>query len=561
MSSFSFNRLKTSLGFNEANEQIYGDPNTHVHSEVLVEIDDPLDALQIWSKPGPFQRNANRLKGILESCAVKDEGQEHVHAHLIIEIPAEQMDRDQIFNNGKRCDALVRDLVELHRKDFGKRMLQGTTPRVKIVATKGLANNSVRIRIGRLVYVPAADEPQAWKIEGSRDGGYIFKDLGELSQMQRLALLGSNSDTAAIQAWNWPFGTRLSIILVNDPHAESLAFSADPYGCLEVTYDKAMGHYVVKGGGKDEQYILRFTRLTPPLVKQAREAARPARSLVETRPGKADVTLPDGDDLPDPLSTKKASVLRFYRLEEDFSVLPQHDQHDTCEPDSGQEGTIVPLVEKGGDHAMKLVGIAMPRISLYKSHGVKSMGFGLNRQGRIVSPHDPQAFASFHVDDSDRLLVRTRDGTRLIQAGDRLPAPNGEQIVFDTVAEAMRERYAAFCRLPSPLVESIHQGACFPVGRATPVMKSIRPLAGRGFIDADVRWASADRMGLSRKAFGIEVSKEGLEVSLINDQQAIYHLDATYDFIGQMDPAQRKTYTVLAGQHLVAGVYVWRYEV
>jgi len=530
----------------------------YVHTLVLDGIDDPFNAAQLWHKAIPMMGSGSRTKGFLASHPYRIGVHDHVYAHVMIEIPPRIMASDRILAKGQQSESLIRELVKLHLTDFGKRLEPGVTPRYLVRAGHDLDARSVRIRIGHTIYVPDTSEPMAWRLEGSRNG-IIFEPLGDLGQMQRLTLLGAHFDTASIQIAKWPWGERHALLIVNNPEAEHLSFDAEPFESLKITQDALLGDYVISEG--KEKYILRASRLIPPLAlgkPEIRLFPDPPKSTSRSDAGLLPVDVIEWESD----GQNKATIIEQPRLLDPGSVMPVLQSGESSNADESQsdshQATWVGGLESS--HAMKLVGLGLQRVSLYKSHGVTGMGFGFDRAGQLLPPRDPRSQVRFHIDTSDRLIVLTGDGKRQVQTGEKLPLSAEVLVQFDAPPKEMQDTYAVLCRLPIQMADNIGADACFSVGREKPVLKTLRPLARKGYIDADERWASADRMGLSREAFAMEVIKEGLAITQVGDNQVLYHLDEALGFVARIDKRSQPAFTLPSGHHLVAGPYVWRYE-
>ncbi len=534
-----------------------GNGTDYLHSVVLTGIEDHFNASQLWHRPLPMMGAGGRAKGFVAAHPYVLGANEYVHAHVCIEIPPQVMAWDRNVANGELSAGLAHELASLHTADFGKRLQPGSTPRYTVLAGHDLPVNGVRIRIGHAVYVPGKDEPMAWRLEGSHDG-IIFEPLGELGQMQRLSLLGANMETASIPVRRWLWGDRHSVVIINNPEGETLSFNADPYGSLDIQHDDAMGHYVIgKPGGKDS-YILRAQRLIQAQPMPKRQERVVGISMPEiTSQARID---PDLSNI-----TPECSVIQFPRLVENESVLPvmMSLEEPSAQPASDHldDGTFLPdLHTLQQQPRMTLVGLALQRVSLYKGHGVSSMGIGFDRNGQLHPPHDPHAQVSFLTNARDQILVATGNGRRPVNAGERLPLGTDASVLFEDPPEPMRDIYLAFCRLPVQASDPVGIGACFSVGRDKPVLKGLRPLSRKGFIEADARWSGADRMGLSRMAFAMEVTKEGLSLTRIGENQALYHLDPALALTARIDKDTPQPYAIPVGHHLVAGPYIWRFE-
>jgi hypothetical protein len=98
-------------------------------------------------------------------------------------------------------------------------------------------------------------------------------------------------------------------------------------------------------------------------------------------------------------------------------------------------------------------------------------------------------------------------------------------------------------------------------GRAAPMLAGLRVLDAGCLRSADgVDAGGADRLGLSRNAFGFEAGPEGYRVTRESATQALYHLDERFGFVAAIEPAPGEAYVLPLGHHIVAGHYVLRVE-
>ncbi len=127
----------------------------------------------------------------------------------------------------------------------------------------------------------------------------------------------------------------------------------------------------------------------------------------------------------------------------------------------------------------------------------------------------------------------------------------------------MADRYAALLALPQGPEQPAAAGTRLVFGRGMPALAGLRVLDGPTFLrhlDGSAA-ASADRLGLSRNAFGWEATGEGLRIVRLSETQALFHLDADLKLVAPITQAtQEQPYLLPSGHHLVAGHYVLRFD-
>jgi hypothetical protein len=109
-------------------------------------------------------------------------------------------------------------------------------------------------------------------------------------------------------------------------------------------------------------------------------------------------------------------------------------------------------------------------------------------------------------------------------------------------------------------------GARFLFGRGAPMLAALRVLDSPSFLrtasgTSAGAASSADRLGLSRKAFSFEAAPDGYRIARASATQALYHLDEQLRFVAAIgDATPEQPYRLPPGHHLVAGHYVLRFD-
>jgi hypothetical protein len=521
-------------------------------------LDDVWDAQQIWERPR-FVSGDKRMKEIVSSHTYSVGKKAPVVFHnFIIEVPTVDIEDDRRITDGQCSTALCRALENKIVEEFGKRLGKDMTPRCTVRANTELASGSIRLVFGHAQHVRGQNDIDLWKLETSLTGS-VWSLAGTMASEQRLLTLGANSACASIAVSDWPFPADLGIVIENDANASTLRIGSEPFGKLKIQEDthlsQALKNSIYAISTEDNMnsvgLYLRVTRLV-----EARKIIKPE---VQT------TLIASGDELKS--SNNKDIGISSIQLIPD-ATLNTSNEATTFVP-SGEEVTIdqfdddntfVPgLTPKC--HSMTLAAIAVQRVSAFSEAGIKGLSFGLDSSGNVVpmQSNTPPALG-FVVNEKDALSVVTHEGRAPIQSGHPLPVPKlGGYVQFNPVPEEMTPHYIAFCVLPRQKNETIGVGARFSVGTKAPALKSLRALAGKGFLIRD-NPAPGDRMGLSRQAFQIEVGKEGLVVTPTSPTQVLYQLDEEMNFIGKLDTDIKSTWLLLPGHHLVAGHYVFRYD-
>jgi hypothetical protein len=209
-----------------------------------------------------------------------------------------------------------------------------------------------------------------------------------------------------------------------------------------------------------------------------------------------------------------------------------------------------------------LAALALPRLSRYRETGAQALEIGLNR---ALAPSAPgaESILGFAVDDGDVLHAVTAAGREPVTAPGTFSPVDGAKVELLAAAPEMADRYLALLRLAQAPALPVASGARFLFGRGAPMLAALRVLDSPRFLRAGPGAAasSADRLGLSRKAFSFEAGPDGYRIARASATQALYHLDEQLRFvaaIGEATPEQ--PYRLPPGHHLVAGHYVLRFE-
>ena len=209
-----------------------------------------------------------------------------------------------------------------------------------------------------------------------------------------------------------------------------------------------------------------------------------------------------------------------------------------------------------------LAALALPRLSRYRETGAQALEIGLNR---ALAPSAPGAdsILGFAVDDGDVLHAVTAAGREAVTVPSTFSPVDGARVELLAAAPEMAERYLALLRLPQAPALPVAPGARFLFGRGAPMLAALRVLDSPRFLRTGPGTAasSADRLGLSRKAFSFEAGADGYRIARASATQALYHLDEQLRFVAAIgDATPEQPYLLPPGHHLVAGHYVLRFD-
>jgi len=487
---------------------------TYVQHEVLDRIPDVFNAEAIWQAPG-FALFSRRplLRDLLERSPRELRGRAATRcfSHIQLRLPQEDVDDDYHLTRGNRARELAQMLATLHQSDFGD-LLGGEQVRYDIAGDEQLSPGEIAIRFGHAVYLPAAGEKALFNVATSRDGA-LWKPACAVYPGQRLALLGG---AGGLPAPGWPFGDQGAVLLVNDgPESEPLV-QMRPKDAFDCVFDASLGAYAITArDGSKLQFLLKIARSA-----SAHPAVAPAVWLARPAPGAA--AAPDA------------------------TAVPQ-------QPRTGEsDATFAP----GALQRLVLVGLALPRLSIYRSTGATALHIPFADDMAISRDAEASHALSLVATADDRLLAISAAGRQQLALPATLDAPRGRAIALQPPPAQMAERYLALLPLPRPIALPLLPGARTQFGRGLPALSALRVLDQPWMLEAATP-SSPDRLGLSRQAFSCEPGARALTLARLSANQALYRLDEQLAYLGTIDetPCQ-----LTPGQHVVAGHYVLRFE-
>ncbi|HEX8606270.1 MAG TPA: hypothetical protein VF774_26750, partial [Pseudoduganella sp.] len=557
----------------------------------LGRIPDVFNAEAIWHAQGLalFARRP-LLRDLLERCPREQRGRAATRcfAHVTLRLPQEDVDDDYHLTRGNRARDLAQTLAALHQKDFGD-LLGADQVRYHVTGGDDLQAGEIEVRFGHAVYLPGPDEKVLFNVSASADSA-VWKPACAIYPSQRLAVLDESSVPG------WPFGAVGKLLLINDGPDASLALQVRPKDALDYRLDERHGWYVVtrRGDPQGTRLLLKVacagsTGDTPPVMRTSTQpqaestrqpvhhpAGRPVSPAVrQPRAQPAQPTLPAR--APDSAAADEGTA------------LPQPAARRAGFPvGTGQtDATFAP----GARQRLTLAGLALPRLSRYRSTGAaalsvpfdRALGIGTTATAGAVDTMgtmNPQAGSvlTLVVEADDSLHAVTPAGRERIAAPASF-APAGERSIrVLAVAPQMAERYCALVALPVPVTAPVTRGS---FGRGGADLAALRVLdVPRLLARADAAApASPDRIGLSRTAFAFEAGAQGLSITRQSATQALYHLDAELRFIGEIGGTNiggtndgategasdraadgNAPFLLPPGHHVVAGHYVLRFD-
>jgi hypothetical protein len=514
----------------------------YVQHETLNRISDVFNAEALWQAPGLALLNRRPfLRDLLERAPREQRGRAATRcfSHVTLVLPQEEVDDDRHLTRGARVRDLAQTLQALHQKDFGD-LLGVDDVRYHVLGSEDLAPGQVEVKFGHAVYLPAADEQVLHAVSVSRDSA-IWQPVCPVYPNQRLTVLGADAASATHAVPGWPFALDASILLINDGPDSPLEVQVRPKDAFECSMDAASGYYTIRARAAD------VTGTAPRLLlkvasSQAQSAAAP--SVVSTPPA------------------ARAPAVWKTRMrtadDADLTAVPVLHRAAAPQPMPNQDATYAPVMRQ----RISLAALALPRLSRYRDTGATGIEFGIGRD-LAIGPLQADCLLGFSVDAFDAVHAVTPDGRQRIAVPNRFAPSDGVDVRVLAPAPQMADRYGAIVCLPQAQGMPVLGGTRHVFGRSAPMLSNLRVLDAasclRGADGLDA--GGADRLGLSRAAFGFEAAPEAYRITRESPTQALYHLDEQLGFVAAIEAATPdEPYLIPVGHHIVAGHYVLRVE-
>ena len=521
----------------------------YVQHETLNRVSDVFNAEALWQAPGLALLNRRPfLRDLLERSPREQRGRAATRcfSHVTLVLPQEEVDDDRHLTRGARVRDLAQTLQALHQKDFGD-LLGLDDVRYHVLGSEALEPGQVEVKFGHAVYLPAPGEQVLHTVSVSRDSA-IWQPVCPIYPNQRLTVLGADAAQATHAVPGWPFAQDANILLINDGPDAPVEVQVRPKDAFECSFDAASGYYTIRARagelpGTAPRLLLKVTPSQPAVLAAPRPASAPpaarppAVCKSRTRP------LDDAELTAVPVMHRASAAA-------EAAAEPA-----TC---PAQDATYAPVMRQ----RVSLAALALPRLSRYRDTGAAAIEFGFTRE-LGVGPLAPDSLLGFALDANDAVHAVTGDGRQRIAVPNRFAPRDGVDVRVLAPAAQMAERYSAIVCLPQPHGLPVLGGTRQVFGRAAPMLSALRVLDAASCLRAadGADAGGADRLGLSRTAFGFEAGPDGYRITRESPTQALYHLDERLGFVATIETATADNpYVVPLGHHIVAGHYVLRVE-
>lgn len=549
----------------------------YVHAIRIDGLNDPFDAEDLWTAPRmAYTSESVRLRQALESHPERRQGRrtQQVFSQVQVVLPNATVVRDRRASRGAAAHAMVHRLVQLHREDFGDML--GTLPvRYMLTGSDDVPEGSALVRFGLGIYVPregaragvcagedrVVDQNSGTRcsLEVSVDGGVIFRSVGEVHKDERLVVLGTDLLRATHAIHAWPFSSDQLLIAVNEP-GKPMELGAEPYGSLSVMPGTREGESIVVQTGVDQQVPPLVIRIAGdrPVVTSPNAVALP--NVADKALAASDLLV--GKDVHSaclPSETQTASALGEAEVRDaDMTYVAVR----TTQAPGESVNHARTFVPQSPQRLPKLVlaGLVLQRVSLYEAFGVAGLRVAFDTRLRAVGTDQP-SWLRLEVDAIDRLTVSTRSGSQEI----KLPSTfshRGQTLEARLPPQGLQDHWVAVLLHDFGVSEPIPSGMPLVTGRGQRLLSTLRIIDGLGCVvrGEHESKSSDDQMGLSRRAFTLEVDGKTLKVAQLAPTQRLFHLDEQLGLLAELNGAVRDTAVLTPGQFLAASHYLWQYQ-
>jgi hypothetical protein len=515
----------------------------YVQHETLSRVGDVFNAEALWQAPGLALLNRRPfLRDLLERSPREQRGRAATRcfSHVTLVLPQDEVDDDRHLTRGARVRDLAQTLQALHQKDFGD-LLGADDVRYHVLGSDELEPGQVEVKFGHAVYLPAPGEEVLYTVSVSRDSA-IWQPVCPVYPNQRLTVLGADAASATHGVPGWPFAGNANILLINDGPDAPLELQVRPKDAFDCSFDAASGYYTIR-------------------ARALETAGTPARLLLKVTPAQAKAIVATPRPVSAPPAPRAPAVWKTRARTDDAELTAVPVLHRAAAPVAqsmpAQDATYAP----GLRQRVSLAALALPRLSRYRETGAAAIEFGFTRD-LAPGPVQPDCLLGFALDANDAVYAITPDGRQRIAVPNRFAPRDGVDVRVLAPCPQMAERYSAIVCLPQAHSLPVPGGARHVFGRAAPMLAGLRVLDGGCLRGADgLDAGGADRLGLSRNAFGFEAGPDGYRVTRESPTQALYHLDERLGFVAAIETAgAEQAYIVPLGHHIVAGHYVLRVE-
>lgn len=505
---------------------------------------------------------------------------ETYHSHVIVRIPERDYVRDQRLEDGQGRRHLLRNLQHLHQQTLGDVLPEDGGLRYRLEPDSTLRPGEAQFLFGRAIHVPSDEENALFRIEAAAEGREEWRDLGPIYPQQRLTLLGSDRRSSSFPVIAWPFTKGESVLLILRSALSGVVdVVAEPPESLSLLGDEEGGFIARDRRNRGlrlriaaQQNIEAKTSTTPPRAANPK-TSKAAPPVAAPEPAELDDAYPQVDvwgrrepvlgiaiDVPDAEEVHlpaAALPLRTPSTSPELQTLAP-----VAQAPNSEAGTWIPQRStKRCPPRLRVVGVALQRLSTYANVGIRDWRLSFNQHGELLLEAEPAVAAWLRVDSKDQVFGESANATNLLDIPSIWPALPGLAMQLHDVPQSMAEHYLGWVLLPIAFDLPITRGRALSFGRGREADLAPKLLAD----PQALRWQgqtspaagiSAEYLGLSRRHLRLQIREDDWWVELESQNMAAYRLAADGTWLETLTPGVNTATTAQPGELLVAGGYV-----
>ncbi len=508
------------------------------------------------------------------------------YSHIVVRIPERDYVRDERLEDGLGRRTLLRELHRLHEQELARYLAEHATIRYQVEADTTLRAGEAQFLFGRAIYLPGEQETPIFRIQAAAEGAGDWRDVGPVYPGQRLTLLNGDRRASSFAVTAWPFPGGESVLLMLQPGAPALVdMVAEPPGGLVLVEDDA-GSLTARDrrgrglrlrvivAGADAGIDGKPAPMRPPPQPRPAPGARADEPALTPEPplDTADPTCP----LIDPWGRRQPKLgLPTEVAETPKPKPPTSASLDPTPERAAQASTSASVSPPPAPPALdqhtwipqrpavqvRVLGIALQRLSTYAAAGISDWRIGFNRAGGLTPSSHPDAVAWLRVDSADRLFGEVVGlETPLELPGAWRPFPE-LRLDLHAAPQSMTAHYLGWVRLPTPLSMPVPRERAVSFGRGSEADIAPRLLAD----PRSLRWdgnpaktsgVNAEYLGLSRRHLRLQARRDDWWVQLESQNLSVYHLAPSGELLDVLSPGVNTAAAAKPGELLVAGGYV-----
>ncbi len=515
------------------------------------------------------------------------------YSHIIVRIPERDYVRDDRLEDGLGRLTLLRELQRLHQQELGDTLAERAAIRYRLEPDPILRAGEVQFVFGRAIYLPAMGELPAFQIQAAMDKekgqGSDWREVAPIYPGQRLTLLNGDRRASSFAVTAWPFPGGESVLLVLRSMTPALVdVVAEPPGSLILSGDGEGGFSARDRRGRGlrlrvvtqaadtgepaarEPAPVRIAPEPPPALSPMRASAPPddeaewsAEPIISTvddfplvdQRGRREPVLGWSPDFDSPVEPFLPEVELLPLQNQPPPVPPRLEPR---EPAGLDQRTWIP------QHPavyLRVVGIALQRLSAYAAAGLSDWRIGFNPVGGLIAGDHPDAVAWLRVDNADRLFGE------VVGLATPLDLPGIWQpfaaltLEFYAAPPPMTSHYLGWVRLPEALALPVPHGKAVSFGRGSEADIAPRLLADPRSLRWDGNAAktvgiNAEYLGLSRRHLRVQARRDDWWIQVESQNMPVFRLTASGELLDVLNPGVNTATTAKPGELLVAGGYV-----